>query len=53
MNERKNVDLVVLPPSRKTLLLHTQRANSAGYLMKRENTAIVQEPLPQDHGKNC
>ena len=28
----------------ENLLLHTQQANRAAYLMKRANTAIVQEP---------
>ena len=31
-------------------LLHTQQTNRAAYLMKRENTAIVQEPHLRDCG---
>ena len=39
--EEKYVDLFLLPPCRNSLLLHTQQANRATYLMKRANTAIV------------
>ena len=42
--EEKYVGLALQPPCGNSLLLHTQRANRAAYLMKRSNIAIVQEP---------
>ena len=43
--EEKYVNFALLPPCRDSLLLHTQQANWAAYLMKLANIAIVQEPF--------
>ena len=50
--KKQVIDLSLLPPCKKSLLLHVSRANYISNIWRQSSTAVTRLDEPQNHGWN-